>query len=31
MNGGNGSGGAGTAFDAMGIKAMTELVDKMSE
>jgi len=31
MTGGSGSGGAGTAFDAMGLKAMTELVDKMSE
>lgn len=31
MTGGSGSGGAGAAFDAMGLKAMTELVDKMSE
>jgi len=30
MNGGT-SGGGNTAFDAMGLKAMTELVDKMSE
>lgn len=28
---GNASGGGNTAFDAMGLKAMTELVDKMSE
>lgn len=31
MTGGSSSGGAGAAFDAMGLKAMTELVDKMSE
>jgi len=28
---GNNGGGGNTAFDAMGLKAMTELVDKMSE